>query len=946
MSYSTPTPESLLEDHTWMRRLALSLLRDSSAAEDLVQDTWLAALKRWPGGKPTRAWLARVLRNGAISRYRRQGRHGEEPSPVGDVAGEDGDPVARLEAQQLVAAAVLELEEPMRTILLLRYQDGMQPQEIAERLEIPAGTVRSRLSRGLRLLRGRLEQRCGGDPRLMLMPLVGTSLPAPIAPLPSASPAQVLEGATGLSLPMLGGGLALSGLAVYVCFVQVQATGPVAGNLAAQVSRVPPLQGSKAEAEPVGADVERRVGIDKIVFGTAPGWWLQGTIRGGRGLGATGGTLRIADFDHLDEPVRGRLLPNGRAEADVGELFRHADRWVSALHVRVDHPDYLPAHVKIPVGRRQRQDGFDGGRVALPFDIELTPATALFKGVVEAPPSHGGTSLRVGLFQTSKNLSPVDDQPVAADGSFQLRGVRGKRYQVVAWSVDPARPLLPASREVADADLDRRLSLRLEPGESVSGILSGAKGVRGLRIRLSDDSSSDAASSLRLVSGMFAKAAETEEQIAMRFESLAQDISSSRDSVPGPGPAVLIPAPFDQLSVRGEQFVHRQIHAVVDEVGRFSAQGFAKGQRCRMHGVLLVTDGESVPIGHVGKRRGLALRDPFDTSILTTKRRSVTAPAANWMLRFAGRPQFLRFVGPQPPRAWSYRIESVDGHVPRSADGSILEFRASAGGRSLLVDEPGSGPKEWTLGAMHGVRATVRIESEPRLELAAEPRRSWVEVPLVEIPNRGGLRLRVEDVGKRWAEAVRLVLRPRAKDGALGEPLRLPGPTHWRRVDPPISIQGIPPGSYRLTWISCDRRGEADRTAFVVDGSCDVEIRPGLSARYTLRMTRGGRLRVTSALELVRRLGLPLESKEICARVLQGSGRPLPGQFIHADWSWDGRVLDSKETLPTGVDLEWSHTLAPGKYVLESWSKDLSVGVRRTEFEIRAGATTVLPSRR
>ena len=61
MSTTQFDPEALLSDLAWMRRLAVSLVYDPTSAEDVVQDTWLAALKRrWPTGRPPRAWLSRV----------------------------------------------------------------------------------------------------------------------------------------------------------------------------------------------------------------------------------------------------------------------------------------------------------------------------------------------------------------------------------------------------------------------------------------------------------------------------------------------------------------------------------------------------------------------------------------------------------------------------------------------------------------------------------------------------------------------------------------------------------------------------------------------------------------------------------------------------------------------------------------------------------------------
>ena len=60
-----------LQHAAWVRNLALELVRDASAADDLVQETWLAYLKTNPDSdRPLRPWFARVLRNGAALRHR------------------------------------------------------------------------------------------------------------------------------------------------------------------------------------------------------------------------------------------------------------------------------------------------------------------------------------------------------------------------------------------------------------------------------------------------------------------------------------------------------------------------------------------------------------------------------------------------------------------------------------------------------------------------------------------------------------------------------------------------------------------------------------------------------------------------------------------------------------------------------------------------------------
>jgi RNA polymerase sigma factor (sigma-70 family) len=205
-------PETLLEHATWLRHLAAGLVGDRNLADDLVQDTWVAALRHPPdGGRPFRPWLARVVRNAARFRWRgdanRAAReaitadHAETVTPTSEAL------LARHQLQQLVARLVGELDEPFRATILLRYAEGLEPTQIARQLAIPAGTVRWRIKEALEHLRCGLDDAHAGDRKAWLLALV------PLALWP-----RVSHGA-----PVLPIGLALvavAGLAIMVGAMQ------------------------------------------------------------------------------------------------------------------------------------------------------------------------------------------------------------------------------------------------------------------------------------------------------------------------------------------------------------------------------------------------------------------------------------------------------------------------------------------------------------------------------------------------------------------------------------------------------------------------------------------------------------------------------------------------------------------------------------------------------
>ncbi|MFH0944594.1 MAG: sigma-70 family RNA polymerase sigma factor [Planctomycetota bacterium] len=152
-----------LEQHVeWLRRLAHSLVHDDQSADDIAQQTWLKALERRPDtGRPLRAWLTTVVRNFARLRHRAAARRTVGRKLLdGDIeAPPTVDVVARAESVGRLANALVQLGEPYRTTVLLRYAEGLSSAAVAERMGVPEGTARWRLKRGLDQLRERLSEK-------------------------------------------------------------------------------------------------------------------------------------------------------------------------------------------------------------------------------------------------------------------------------------------------------------------------------------------------------------------------------------------------------------------------------------------------------------------------------------------------------------------------------------------------------------------------------------------------------------------------------------------------------------------------------------------------------------------------------------------------------------------------------------------------------------------
>ena len=153
-----------LADDVW--RVARRLTRDPQAAEDLMQEAYTRAFRSWKQYEPgtnLRAWLLRIVHNLAIDNARKQQRQPEQLGLEADdyylydrLNGPAAPDVARL-VERLSPGPVLdalsELSLPFREVVVLVDLGDLSYQEAADVLEIPVGTVMSRLHRGRRVLK-------------------------------------------------------------------------------------------------------------------------------------------------------------------------------------------------------------------------------------------------------------------------------------------------------------------------------------------------------------------------------------------------------------------------------------------------------------------------------------------------------------------------------------------------------------------------------------------------------------------------------------------------------------------------------------------------------------------------------------------------------------------------------------------------------------------------
>src|SRR3982075_2531389 len=147
-----------------LRRYARALTRDVSRADDLVQSCLTRAVAKqhlWKYGTDLRAWLFTILHHQHVNDVRRSIREGSHVMPEeGPELTVQPNAIPTLQLRDL-EAALGRLQPEQRQVILLVGLEGMSYQEVANVLNVPVGTVRSRLSRGrdqLRRLMG-MEER-------------------------------------------------------------------------------------------------------------------------------------------------------------------------------------------------------------------------------------------------------------------------------------------------------------------------------------------------------------------------------------------------------------------------------------------------------------------------------------------------------------------------------------------------------------------------------------------------------------------------------------------------------------------------------------------------------------------------------------------------------------------------------------------------------------------
>jgi RNA polymerase sigma factor (sigma-70 family) len=434
-------PEQLLAHMGWLRGLARALVRHS-AAEDLAQDTIVAALRRPPRvDRPLRPWLGTVVGNLMRTARRDTLRREERHRQVGRAQAGDAPSaetlLERMEAQKILSELIASLPEPRRETVLLRYFEGLSCARIARIQGVPAGTVRWRLKQAIDELRVRLDRRYDGR-RAWVLAL------APLARRGIGAVGPAREALAGSSWPRTGP-LALTVVAVValgLLAVRPARTGHPAARSAPASGR--PLARRPLRPAVVDLDAER-VALEGLVVDPS------GRPVGGAMVAAL--PAETMEADRLALQLRARTA----ARASDGGTFRLEKLPPGRYGLTALAPGYAGAFlagvVLLP------GETLTGLRLALGsrgvtvrgrvLDSSAGPIPRAEVGVLEVAPEDEPAR----LFQTAS----------ADDGSYAITLPKGS-YQMVAAASGYA-----SSRERVLVVTDQTVVFRLNPAGQLRG---------------------------------------------------------------------------------------------------------------------------------------------------------------------------------------------------------------------------------------------------------------------------------------------------------------------------------------------------------------------------------------------------------------------------------------------------------------------------------------------
>ncbi len=487
MTMDTPwMEEELLAHAAWVRELARGLVRDASDADDLAQDTFVAALRGAPRERgAARAWLAGIARRLAWKRQRDRHRELALDQAALERAGTSSpQAIERLELHELLARELRALREPLRAALIERYVHGRSAAEIAEQSGVPLPTVRSRLQLGLEELRSRLDRRFDGDRETWMSALV------------------LAAGSKAAGASALGGGLLVSTLAkvaigavALVAGVWLLRTPPNVPDVpiadgADAASRAAPLEtatvGMAHATEATSNGSARRNPVPAAT--ASPPTELPAVIVRGRTVDEAGRPIAGVELGCTELAWSKRLLWEQAPAECFPKTTSAADgRFTLATHLPEPAPPGVivtiearkPGFCRVQLRTGERTNELDVGDLPLGSAARVAGRVCDARGL-PCP----GVSIRVSPTHPTHLDAPANRRPSyggethsALDGSFAFDDAPAAACTLSAYSDDLRQATLAVDLSSGESKEDVALVLpELDGADSISGTVVDPQG--------------------------------------------------------------------------------------------------------------------------------------------------------------------------------------------------------------------------------------------------------------------------------------------------------------------------------------------------------------------------------------------------------------------------------------------------------------------------------------
>lgn len=423
--------------------LAVQVGGRGGEAEDLVQAAFLSAMEgagSWDRQRPLWPWLVAILRNEARMEWRRRTRRREVEAGDATSEGEAGaDPLRLLASQEAldaVLAAIEDLPLQYRQVLRLRLVHGLRNIEIARALELPVGTVRAQVHRGIQRLRAALSPSLAGLVGVWMAGQGSLMAQVRIRVLDHAAGIRALaRGAAGVGAttsPFLIGGLmtiqskSFGWLAAGLALVLLLGGGLALGGVfAADSTETQPRDlsvrsGDSTVGQP--GEVVRRAPVREPAAAVAPVWPMLVTVRSPSGVAIPDAEVRVwtdtrfaarLGSKHLSELASGHTAEDGtfRCGLDAARERSPLERCCRILRISARKGARYAGTFKV-LPRETTARSFT-------VELALAPATRVTGRVLDP----GGRSVgdaRILLRPSEVGSLELRTERSDADGRFEL----------------------------------------------------------------------------------------------------------------------------------------------------------------------------------------------------------------------------------------------------------------------------------------------------------------------------------------------------------------------------------------------------------------------------------------------------------------------------------------------------------------------------------------------